>query len=87
MPTDLQAILWEDLGEAQARLRKTLAALQALQHAIQDGKIDQPTHQDSTRLNRLMVLADLLYAEIRPWTADLIAAARASNPGLRSTAD
>ena len=68
----IESILWEDLSEAQSRIGKTLAVLQKLEHAIQEGQIDQPTHQDSKRLNRLMVLADLLYAEIRPWTDELV---------------
>jgi hypothetical protein len=83
--TSLSSILWEDLTEAQSRIGKALSALQALQRAIEEGLVDQPTHQDSKRLNRLMVLAELLYSEIRPWTSELTAGA---NPnGRRSTAD
>ncbi|MBI5958382.1 MAG: hypothetical protein HY866_06600 [Chloroflexi bacterium] len=72
MQPDLHSILWEDLSEAQSRLDKALDVLQSLYRAIEEGKVDQPTHQDSTRLNRLMVLADLLYAEIRPWADELL---------------
>ncbi len=81
MQADLHSILWEDLTEAQSRIHKTLAALQTLEQAIQDGNIDQPTHQDSKHLNRLMVLADLLYAEIRPWADELLP--RNTNTTLR----
>jgi hypothetical protein len=79
MTPDLHSILWEDLSEAQSRIGKTLAALQKLEHAIEEGQVDQPTHQDSNRLNRLMVLADLLYAEIRPWTEELLPTPRNNN--------
>jgi hypothetical protein len=71
MHSDFDSVLWEDLGEAQSRIRRALDALQAIQHAIQDGLIDQPTRQDSKRLNRLAVLADLLYTEIGPWADEL----------------
>lgn len=79
MHGSVESILWEDLSEVQSRIGKALAVLQALEHAIQEGKVDQPTHQDSKRINRLIVLADLLYAELRPWTEELIA----SNNGHR----
>ena len=85
METSLSSILWEDLSEAQSRIGKALSALQALQRAIEEGLVDQPTHQDSKRLNRLMVLAELLYSEIRPWTSELTAGT--SPNGRRSTAD
>lgn len=81
----MSSILWEDLSEAQSRIGKALSALQTLQRAIEEGLVDQPTHQDSKRLNRLMVLAELLYSEIRPWTSEL--AARTNPSGRRSTAD
>jgi hypothetical protein len=71
MQGDLYSILWEDLTEAESRIVKALDVLRQLQHAIEKGQIDQPDHQDSNRLNRLMVLADLLYAETRPWTEEL----------------
>lgn len=64
---DLYNVLWEDLSTAKNRVQQTLTALQALQRAIEEGQIDQPTRQDSKRLNRLAVLADLLYGEIQPW--------------------
>ncbi|MGQ9851263.1 MAG: hypothetical protein ACUVSU_14550 [Aggregatilineaceae bacterium] len=79
MHGSVESILWEDLSEVQSRIGKALAVLQALEHAIQEGKVDQPTHQDSKRINRLMVLADLLYAELRPWTEELVS----SNNGHR----
>lgn len=68
----MRSLLWEDLDNAQARLQQTLNALQSLHHAIEAGQIDQPSRQDSKRLNRLMVLADLLYAEIGPLANNLI---------------
>jgi hypothetical protein len=73
MEGDLQSsVLWEDLSEVQARIEKALITLQNLQHAIQNGRISQPTRQDSKRLNRLMVLAELLYSETRPWTDEAV---------------
>lgn len=80
MPSDLQSILWDDLTKAQSRIDRALSALRSLEQAIQAGSVDQPTHQDSQRLNRLMVLADLLYAEIHPWTHELTSP---RNNGLR----
>ena len=67
MPSALNDILWEDLTSAQRHLRKSLDALQTLQGAIEDGHLDDPTRLDSNRLNHLLVLAELLYAEIQPW--------------------
>jgi len=78
MTGDLYSILWEDLAEAEGRILKVLSALRELQHAIEQGQIDQPDRQDSNRLNRLMVLADLLYAETRPWTDEITGG---PNPG------
>ncbi len=71
MQSDLYSILWEDLAEAEGRIMKALSVLRELQHAVEQGQIDQPDRQDSYRLNRLMVLADLLYAETRPWTDEV----------------
>ena len=74
-------VLWEDLDNTRSRVQHILAALQSLQHAIQTGQIDQPTRQDSKRLNRLAVLAELLYAEVRPWTDELPPVAQPSGNG------
>lgn len=38
MHGSVESILWEDLSEVQSRIGKALAALQALEHAIQEGK-------------------------------------------------
>ena len=62
------SVLWEDLTEIEARIERTLATLQSLQRAIEDGRVGQPTRQDSKRLNRLVVLAELLYSETRSWS-------------------
>jgi hypothetical protein len=71
MQSDLQSfVLWEDLSEIEARIEKTLATLQSLQHAIEEGLVGQPTRQDSKRLNRLVVLAELLYNESRSWPGE-----------------
>ena len=71
MQSDLQSsVLWEDLGEIEARIEKTLATLQSLQHAIEEGLVGQPTRQDSKRLNRLVVLAELIYNETRSWPGE-----------------
>jgi hypothetical protein len=48
MQGDLQSsVLWEDLNEIEVRIEKTLATLQSLQHAIEEGRIGQPTRQDT----------------------------------------
>jgi hypothetical protein len=83
---DLYTVLWEDLNNAQARVQDTLAALQVLQEAVATGQIDQPTRQDSKHLNRLLVLADLLYAEVRPLTDELPAVAQPGSNGRRPPA-
>jgi hypothetical protein len=71
MQSDLQSfVLWEDLSEIETRIEKTLATLQSLQHAIEEGLVGQPTRQDSKHLNRLVVLAELLYNETRSWPGD-----------------
>jgi hypothetical protein len=71
MQSDLQSsVLWEDLSDIEARIEKTLATLQSLQHAIEEGRVGQPTRQDSKRLNRLVVLAELLYTETRSWSGE-----------------
>ncbi len=72
MPSALNDILWEDLTSAQRHLRKSLDALQTLQGAIEDGHLDDPTRLDSNRLNHLLVLAELLYAEIQPWVEERV---------------
>lgn len=69
MRTDL--VLWEDLDDIQARTQRALDLLQQITHAIDSGRIDQPTRQDSKRLNRLLALAELLHAEIDRWTGEL----------------
>jgi hypothetical protein len=72
MQSDLQSfVLWEDLSEIEARIEKTLATLQSLQHAIEEGLVGQPTRQDSKHLNRLVVLAELLYNEARSWPGEI----------------
>lgn len=67
----LDVILWEDLGSVQGQTNKAIEALQTIRRAIQNGEVGQPSHQDSKRLDRLMVLAELLYSEIRHWADDL----------------
>lgn len=85
MPSDLKSVLWSDLADVQAQVNKTLATLHALQRAIDEGSIDQPSRQDSKRLNRLMVLADLLYSEVNPWNETLNLALLPANGNGRST--
>lgn len=75
------SVLWEDLSEVCARLEKTSETLRALERAVQDGRIGQPTRQDSKRLNRLVVLAELLYTETRPWSDEKTEAAPAGKNG------
>ncbi len=66
MSSAVNGILWEDLVSAQHRLRSALDALQMLQSAIENGRLGEPTRPDSRRLNHLLVLAELLHAEIQP---------------------
>lgn len=82
---DLYGILWEDLGNVQSRVQQTLSALQSIQQAIQNGQRDQPTRQDSKRLNRLVVLAELLYAEISPLTSELVPVTPPASNGRKPT--
>jgi hypothetical protein len=88
MQSDLQSsVLWEDLTEIQARIEKTLTTLQSLQRAIEEGRTGQPTRQDSKRLNRLVVLAELLYSETRSWSGEPgMAPAPGRNGHMTSTA-
>lgn len=72
MQGDLQAFLWDDLGDVRARLQHVEAALRALQAAIDEGRVDQPSRQDSKRLNRMLVLAELLSSEVRPWIEQVL---------------
>jgi hypothetical protein len=82
MQSDLQSsVLWEDLSEVQARIERALVTLQNLQRTIEAGGIGQPTRQDSKRLNRLVVLAELLYAETLPWIEEAVEVARPGKNG------
>ena len=72
MQGDLQAFLWDDLGDVRARIQHVEAALRALQAAVDEGRVDQPSRQDSKRLNRLLVLAELLNSEVRPWIEQVL---------------
>ncbi|MEW6579837.1 MAG: hypothetical protein AB1435_11655 [Chloroflexota bacterium] len=76
MSSTLNDILWEDLVNAQRQLRKCLDSLQTLQGAVEDGRLDDPTRLDSNRLNHLLVLAELLYAEIQPWVDERVGVRR-----------
>lgn len=67
----LDAILWEDLDEVQSHTQKVLGALQVLERAIREGRIGQPTREDSKRLNQLVALTDLLHAEVSRWADEL----------------
>ncbi len=87
MQSDLKSVLWSDLREVQARVDKALAALHALQSAIDNGTVDQPSRQDSNRLNRLMVLAELLCSEVAPWTNELNLTLLPANGNGRTTAN
>ena len=71
MQAGLDAVLWQDLADVQGQTSKAVDALQAIVHAIQEGKVGQPTPTDSRRLDRLMVLAELLYNEVNRWSTDL----------------
>lgn len=64
-------LLWEDLGIVDQKAAQAYEMLQAILTKINEGKIGQPSRLDSQHLNRLMVLADLLYSELRNWADDL----------------
>lgn len=63
-------LLWEDLGSVQRKAYQAAEMLQSIVNSINAGELDQPSRQDSQHLNRLMVLADLLNAELRTWADD-----------------
>jgi hypothetical protein len=63
--------LWEDLQDIEEKTHKALDALRGLEQAIRAGTVRHPTREDSSRLNRLLVLAELLYSEARPWIDEL----------------
>jgi hypothetical protein len=65
------ALLWEDLDEIRSHTQKALGALQALERAIIEGHVGQPTRQDSKRLTQLAALTDLLQSEIGRWADEL----------------
>jgi hypothetical protein len=71
MQANLEMPLWEDLLDVKLKSQKALDALHALERAIKEGRIRDPNHQDSSRLNRLVVLAELLYSEVHPWIDEL----------------
>ena len=79
MRSDLQAFLWADLSDVRARVQQIEAALQVLQAAIDEGRVDQPSREDSKRLNRLLVLAELVSSEVRPWVEQFAGAALTAN--------
>ena len=74
-------LLWEDLGIVNQKAYQSYEMLQAILNKINEGTIGQPSRMDSQHLNRLMVLADLLYAELRTWAEDL--APESGIPGYR----
>lgn len=63
-------LLWEDLGLVQRKAHQAYEMLQSIVNSVNAGELDQPSRQDSQHMNRLMVLADLLYAELRTWAED-----------------
>ncbi len=71
MSNKVDVVLWEDLTEVQARIRKTLEALQSLDRALAEDQVSQPTRQNSNHLTRLNVLADILYTEVCQFVEDI----------------
>ncbi|NDJ78664.1 MAG: hypothetical protein GYB65_20635 [Chloroflexi bacterium] len=67
----MDTILWEDMQDVRHQAGKALDDLAAIWRAIEDGQVGLPSHQDSHRINRLMVLSDLLHTEIRGWLDEL----------------
>jgi hypothetical protein len=72
-------LLWEDLKDILSRTQKALDALHAVECAITEGRIQQPNREDSDRLTRLLVLAELLHSELRPWSDAVEVAAHGGN--------
>lgn len=71
MFTELDQVLWEDLKEIRLKTQKALDILRAIETAMKEGCLGQPDRQDSTHLNHMLVLADLLCSEMRPWLEEL----------------
>lgn len=63
-------LLWEDLELVQRKAHQAYEMLQSIVNSVNAGELDQPSRQDSQHMNRLIVLADLLYAELRTWAED-----------------
>ncbi|MBN1681210.1 MAG: hypothetical protein JW966_13065 [Anaerolineae bacterium] len=71
MKSGLDIILWEDLNAVQTSAQHTLESLHKIMQVIEKGNMDQPNHEDSQRLNRLVVLAELMNREIGHWSVKL----------------
>ncbi len=76
-------LLWEDLSLVHRKAHRANEMLQAILTSIQEGRLDQPSRQDSQHLNRLMVLADLLCAELNTWAEDIAPKTKARGNGAR----
>lgn len=71
MFTELDQVLWEDLKDIRLKTQKALDILRAIETAMKEGHLGQPDRQDSTHLNHMLVLTDLLCNEMRPWLEEL----------------
>lgn len=67
----LESLLWEDLGEVDGYTARTRAALDNILQAIQSGLIGQPNHEDNKHLNRLVVLSEMFYNEVKEWAGEI----------------
>lgn len=71
MPSGLESLLWEDLGDIDGYTAGTREVLNRIIQSIQDGLIGQPNRQDSKHLNRLVVLTEMLYSEVKQWATEI----------------
>ncbi len=67
----LDSVLWEDLGEVDGYTARTRAALDEILAAIQSGLVGQPNPLDNKHLNRLIVLSEMFYNEVKEWAAEI----------------
>lgn len=84
MQSGLDSVLWEDLGEIENYTTRVCTTLETITSAIQDGIAGQPNREDSKRLNRLVVLTEMLTSEIEAWASEIEARHQELEPFRRS---
>lgn len=71
MQSGLDSLLWEDLSAVENYTSRVCTTLENITIAIQNGIAGQPNREDSKRLNRLVVLTEMLTSEIETWAAEI----------------